>query len=292
MALEERRIKVQLDSIFGDNENRKQEVIQSPERQFFLQHHELFPGKYQPRSVFASETLEELAASIKADGILQPLIVRKMKGGEKYEIIAGERRWRAAKLAGIENVPVVIRNLDDKMALEFALIENIQREDLNPIEQAYALNRLHQEFNMTHEEISCRVGRSRSVVTSLLRLLNLPMQVQRLLEERKIEMGHAKALLSLDEDKIIFCSKKIVEKGLSVRQAEELAQQIKLNTVVTKSHVSTKYEKEINRWVNVLAEKFASRVRIRLNNKGEGNLAFSVNSIEELRWLVNQLTAE
>jgi ParB family chromosome partitioning protein len=181
-------------------------------------------GQFQPRSKFDGSKLDELTQSIASQGVIQPLVVREISANQ-YEIIAGERRWRAAKQAGLEEVPVVIRNIDDQMALAIALIENIQRESLTPIEEAKALSKLIQDFNMTHEEVSKVVGRSRSAVSNLLRLLKLSDAIKTMLESGEIDMGHARTLLPLPDDLQIQLAQEIVARGLSVRQTEVLVKQ-------------------------------------------------------------------
>ena len=185
----------------------------------------LQPGKYQPRTHMDQASLESLADSIRAQGIMQPIVVRLVDGG-KYEIIAGERRWRASQLAGLKEVPVIIREIADDVALAMALIENIQRENLNPIEEANGIQRLIEEFNMTHESAAQAVGRSRSAVTNLLRLQNLHGVVQEMLAQAKLDMGHARALLMLDGAKQIAAAEEIVQNQLSVRAAEQLVKKL------------------------------------------------------------------
>lgn len=188
---------------------------------------DLQPGRYQPRRHLSEDNLAELAASIREQGVLQPLVVRPSgsapdrSGQEPYEIVAGERRWRAAKIAGLSTVPVLVRDLDDQSALAVALIENLQREDLNPIDQAYSLARLAEEFELTHEQVARSVGRSRTSVSNLLRLLDLQDDVKDLLAKGRIDMGHARAMLSLDPKRQLSLARKAEAKGLSVRQVEE-----------------------------------------------------------------------
>jgi ParB family chromosome partitioning protein len=245
----------------------------------------LISGKYQPRTEFNDEALSDLAASIKAQGIIQPLIVRNLTP-DQYEIIAGERRWRAAKIAGLTTVPAIIRNVSDETALAFALIENIQREALNPVEEALSLVRLKDEFSMTHEEIAERVGRSRSAVTNLMRLLSLDEEVKGWLRLGKIEMGHARALLSLDLDTQLIAAKKIIEKSMSVREAEKLVQKIKSPQAIFTESPSSRLNEQINVWTKILSEQLASTVKIRVNSKGEGNVIIPVHSPEDIEWLI------
>ena len=183
------------------------------------------PGKFQPRNHFAEDSIAELAASIKVQGIMQPIVLRSL-GNESFEIIAGERRWRAAQHAGLEKIPAVVRNVDDDAAIAMSLIENIQREDLNPLEEAGALARLIDDFGFTHQEVADAVGKSRSGVTNMLRLTHLARPVAEMLNSGKIEMGHARALLTLTDAQQIETAEIIVEKGLNVRQTEEMVRNL------------------------------------------------------------------
>ena len=219
----------------------------------------LRPGKYQPRKTFDSTALEELAESIKKQGLIQPIIVRAIDE-DKYEIIAGERRWRASQLAGLREVPVIIRKIDDADALAIALIENIQRENLNAIDQAKALEQLVSEFTMTHQEIAAMVGKSRATITNLLRLLNLNPNVQSLIENQTIEMGHARALLALENDEQIEIANTVVAKGLSVRETERL---------VANSHRFKSSPSAQNKYVNPDIKKLALSLESYLNTKVE-----------------------
>jgi len=248
----------------------------------------LVSGKYQPRTNFDHDSINELALSIKSQGILLPLIVRQTDL-ETFEIIAGERRWRAAKIAGLQTVPAVIRNISDETALAFGLIENIQREDLNPIDEAMAFIRLKEEFSMTHEEIAERVGRSRSSVTNLMRLVSLPEDVQALLRTGKIEMGHARALLSLDKVDQSQLASKIINKSLSVREVEQLVKKEKISIQPTLS-LEKKHNEQIAKWEKSLEEKISSKVKISLNAKGEGKIIISISSSEEIEWLISKIT--
>ncbi|MCP4048451.1 MAG: ParB/RepB/Spo0J family partition protein, partial [Gammaproteobacteria bacterium] len=184
------------------------------------------PGPYQPRSIFDADRLQELADSIRHQGVIQPVVVRA-KGENNYELIAGERRWRAAQIAGIENIPAIVRKVPDEIAIAMALVENIQREDLNPIEEATALRRLVDEFQMTHQEAGDSVGRSRSAVSNLLRLLELSEDVRELVDARHLEMGHARALLTLEPSLQAKAAREVVARGLSVRETEQLVRRLK-----------------------------------------------------------------
>jgi ParB family transcriptional regulator, chromosome partitioning protein len=251
----------------------------------------LTSGKYQPRSVISDDSLFDLASSIKAQGIIQPLIVRNI-GADRYEIIAGERRWRAAKIAGLSNVPAIIRNVTDETALAFALIENIQRESLNPIDEAVSLVRLKDEFSMTHEEIAERVGRSRSAVTNLMRLLSLHHDVQGWLRANEIEMGHARALLPLDAQMQLKIAQRVIEKDMSVRDTEKMVQSIIRLPHRTQESTASQFDTKINGWTTALSKKLSSNVKIHLNAKGEGKITISVQSPEEIEWLIEAIRTD
>jgi ParB family chromosome partitioning protein len=245
---------------------------------------QLKPGKYQPRSRMDEESLKELAASIKAQGIMQPILARELVNGD-YEIIAGERRWRAAQLAGLTQVPVLLRKVPDNAALAMALIENIQREDLNPLEEAIGIQRLIDEFQMTHQAAADAVGRSRSAASNLLRLLKLPQTVQDMLMEGSIDMGHARALISLENAEQILLANKIILLGLSVRETEKLVQQQAEQADVKQTN-DTKQEKNIDRDTLKLQEEMSehlgSRVEIKPNKKGGGKLIIEYSSNDHL----------
>jgi ParB family chromosome partitioning protein len=246
---------------------------------------ELQPGKYQPRTRMDQASLEELARSLKSQGVMQPILARTLGKG-RYEIIAGERRWRAAKIAGLREVPVVIREVPDSAALAMALIENIQRENLNPLEEATGIHRLINEFKMTHQEAADAVGRSRAATTNLLRLLNLPQAVQALLYEGKIDMGHARALLALEGRRQEDVAKRVAERGLSVRETEKAVQDI-LNPKPKKSS-RLKTNRDILRFEEELSEKFGTKVEIKLGKKGAGKLVISYTSHEHLDDLLSK----
>ena len=249
---------------------------------------ELQPGKYQPRTRLDQASLEELARSLKSQGVMQPILARTLGKG-RYEIIAGERRWRAAKLAGLREVPVVIREVPDSAALAMALIENIQRENLNPLEEATGIHRLINEFKMTHQEAAEAVGRSRAATSNLLRLLNLPQSVQRLLYDGRIDMGHARALLALDGRRQEDLAKRVAERGLSVRETESAVQNI-LNPKPKKSGRS-KTSRDILRFEEELSERFGTTVEIKPGKKGAGKLVISYASHEHLDDLLSKFKA-
>jgi ParB family chromosome partitioning protein len=234
-------------------------------------------GKYQPRTRMDKESLGELAESIKAQGVMQPVLVRPVGGG-KYEIIAGERRWRAAQLAGLGEVPALIREVADEAALAMSLIENIQRENLNPLEEALGIQRLISEFGMTHQAASEALGSSRSAVSNLLRLLNLAAPVQELLMQGKIDMGHARALLSLSAAKQIETANLVVHKGLSVRETEKLVYQIE--HPVVKHHPQR--DRDLLRLQENFSAKLGAQVVITPGKKGKGTILIHYESLEQL----------
>lgn len=235
-------------------------------------------GKYQPRRDMDPQALEELAQSIKAQGVMQPIVVRPI-AGERYEIIAGERRWRATQQAGLDSIPAVIREVPDEAAIAMALIENIQREDLNPIEEAIALQRLQQEFELTQQQVADAVGKSRVTITNLLRLMSLPDDVKLLLERGDIEMGHARALLGLPAEQQTEAARQVVARGLTVRQTEALVRQW-LNPRRDSSDIRS--NPDIDRLQQDLAERIGAEVKIQHGAKGKGRLVISYNSLDEL----------
>lgn len=237
----------------------------------------LQPGKYQPRTHMDKESLSELAESIKAQGVMQPVLVRPIDG-EGYEIIAGERRWRAAQLAGLTEVPALIREVPDEAALAMSLIENIQRENLNPLEEAMGIQRLIKEFGMTHQAASEALGSSRSAVSNLLRLLNLAAPVQELLMQGKIDMGHSRALLSLPAAKQIETANLVVHKGLSVRETERLVYRIE--HPVVKHH--PKRDRDLLRLQENISAKLGAQVIITSGKKGKGTILIHYDSLEQL----------
>lgn len=245
-------------------------------------------GKYQPRRDMNQDALEELANSIRAQGVMQPIVVRPI-GPDKYEIIAGERRWRASQLAGLDTVPVVIRDVPDEAAIAMALIENIQREDLNPIEEAIALSRLQQEFELTHQQIADAVGKSRATVTNLLRLMALREDVQRLLEHGDLEMGHARALLSLTPELQASTAQQVVSKGLSVRQTESLVRKLLEDKPEPSADETVSADADIRRLQDSLAEKVGAVVMIQHTTKGKGKLVFTYNSLDELDGILSHI---
>lgn len=244
-------------------------------------------GKYQPRKDIDPDKLQELADSIKAQGIIQPIVVRQI-AHEKYEIVAGERRWRAAQLAGMAQVPIVVKEIDDRAAMAIALIENIQREDLNPLEEAEALRRLLDEFHMTHQHIAEAIGKSRATVTNLLRLMELHPDVKKLLLNNQLEMGHARALLSLDGIKQVALANKVVKEGLTVRAAERLAKESQAEPKIQKVKV---IDNDTLRLQNDLSAKLGAKVIIDHKENGSGKLVIAYSSLDELDGIIGQFNA-
>lgn len=237
-------------------------------------------GKYQPRTDMHEEALQELADSIKAQGVMQPIVVRPI-AGKRFEIIAGERRWRATQLAGLDTIPAVIRLVSDESAVAMALIENIQRENLNPIEEAMALKRLQEEFSLTQQEVAEAVGKSRTTVTNLLRLMSLNPEVRIMLERGDLEMGHARALLGLEGDVQSEAAKTVVGKGLSVRQTEALVRRLQSGSPQKKSQ-EVREDPDIRRLQEDLSERIGARVEIRHTARGSGQVTLRYNSLDEL----------
>jgi len=250
---------------------------------------ELQPGKYQPRTRMDPGSLEELAASIKSQGVMQPILVRQIGGlfdAKRYEIIAGERRWRAAQIAGLSQVPCLVREIPDEAALAMSLIENIQREDLNPLEEAAGIQRLIDEFGMTHQAAADAVGRSRPAASNLLRLLQLAPQVQELLMAGDIDMGHARALLPLDGAAQVGLANLIAARGLSVREAERLVHQ-ELNP---KTHLpAPQPDRDILRLEEEIADRLGATVKIKANKKGAGAVTIQFGDLDQLDGLLEKL---
>ncbi|MCI0668552.1 MAG: ParB/RepB/Spo0J family partition protein [Methylococcaceae bacterium] len=243
-------------------------------------------GKYQPRKDIDQERLQELADSISAQGVIQPIVVRRLDD-EKYEIVAGERRWRAAQLAGLHEVPVIIRNISDQVAMALALIENIQREDLNPLEEAEGLDRLLTEFNMTHQQVADAVGKSRTTVTNLLRLLDLQDEVKDYLAKGRIEMGHARALLGLDGPIQIQAARKVAARGLNVRATEKLVRNLQAEGP-SESEPEAR-DPDIEALETRISEKLGARVAIQHKASGKGRLVISYTTLEELEGVLERM---
>jgi ParB family chromosome partitioning protein len=273
-----------LDALLSGNSTSKQNDVLRE-----LKVEQLKPGKYQPRSRMDEASLNELAASIRVQGVMQPILARELPEGG-YEIIAGERRWRAAQLAELKVVPVIVRKVPDNAALAMALIENIQREDLNPLEEAIGIQRLIDEFQMTHQAAADAVGRSRSAASNLLRLLKLPHPVQDMLMEGSLDMGHARALLSLEGSQQVLLANKIILEGLSVREAEKLVQ---AQAGQAPAKVDSQKPKKANRDTQQLQEDISAhlgtRVEIKSNSKGGGKLVIEFTSNDHLEELLGGL---
>ena len=247
----------------------------------------LQPGKYQPRTRMDAGSLEELAASIRAQGLMQPIIVRPIGAG-RHEIIAGERRWRAAQIAELTEVPVIVREIPDEAALAMSLIENIQREDLNPLEEATGIQRLIDEFGMTHQQAADAVGRSRPATSNLLRLLNLPKPVQEFLMAGDIEMGHARSLLSLEPADQILVANQVIAKRLSVRETEKLVNH-RLKPQEDSRKAKPDADRDVLRLQEELSDKIGAVVNIKANNKGAGTLVIEFASLDQLDGLITRI---
>lgn len=274
-----------LDALLGDVNQDENSLNDS------LQHFPLDmiqPGKYQPRMDMSQESLEELADSIRSQGLVQPIVVRPIDGGH-YEIIAGERRWRASKLAGLESVPVLIKDVSDRNAIAMALIENIQRENLNPMEEANALHRLREEFELTHQQTAEAVGKSRATITNLLRLRNLNDDVKKLLENCDLEMGHARTLLALEGESQSEAALQIVEKGLSVRETEQLIRRLLKPSSTDKQEIAEPSLEEINEIQQRIADKLGNGFSIKHRANGKGKLVFDYANVDELKRLIKQI---
>lgn len=244
-------------------------------------------GRYQPRLNMKTEALQELADSIRAQGIVQPIVVRRLPDGGRYELIAGERRWRAAQMAGLHEIPAIIREVDDRGAVSLALIENIQRAELNAIEEANALHRLITEFGLTHQEAAEAVGRSRAAVSNLVRLLDLAEPVRRLVEQGKLEMGHARALLGLPVERQVAAARRITAKGMSVRQAEQMVKSLLAAPAAVRK--SADVDPDIRRLEQNLGERLGARVSFQHGAKGDGMLRIHYNSLEELDGILSHI---
>ncbi len=251
-------------------------------------------GQYQPRADIRQDTLEDLAASIKAQGVVQPIVARpigEVKGTLRYEIVAGERRWRAAQLAGLQEIPAVVKDIPDEAAIAMALIENIQRENLNPLEEARALDRLIREFDLTHAEAAEAVGRSRAAVSNLLRLQELSDKVKPMLESRQLEMGHARALLGIGNAvQQLDAARQVVKKGLSVRATEQLVKSM-LDRGGSKkpAPAADAGNADIRRLEQDVSEKIGAKVRVQHTKKGSGKVVISYNSLDELDGILKHI---
>ncbi len=286
MAIKKRGLHRGLDALLGDVAPRETVL---PERTEGLQQipvEWLKRGRYQPRKDIEPTKIQELAESIKAQGIIQPILVRQL-APESFEIIAGERRWRAAQLAQLAEVPVLVRELDDKSALAIALIENIQREDLSPLEEAEALQRLIDEFDMTQQTMADAVGKSRAQVTNLLRLLGLEPEVKALLNNRELDVGHARALLPLAAELQIKAARKVAQQGLTVRMTENLAKQLQQNQSAPATKPSA--DPDSQRLIERLTEKLGAKVTINHSANGGGKLVVNYRSLDQLEGILQTL---
>lgn len=246
----------------------------------------LQPGKYQPRGEMEEEPLNELAQSIKKQGVLQPLLVRELADG-RYEIIAGERRWRASQIAGLTEVPVVVKQVDDETAMAMALIENLQREDLNAMDQARAMQRLTNEFSLTHQQIADLLSKSRTAVSNFLRLMSLPNSIKKLVEHGDLDMGHARALLMLDEEQQNQVAQIIIAKNLSVRETEKLVERVKSDLHVKEP--SPPLAPQYNQQIDVLAKHLRAKIKVKAGKTGKGSLVIQYNSAYDLEQILSQL---
>ena len=244
-------------------------------------------GRFQPRRNFDEDKLRELADSINAQGMVQPIVVRPAGDG-KYEIIAGERRWRAAQMAGLADVPVVIREVDDQAAMAMALIENIQRDDLNPLEEAAALHRLLNEFELTHQQVAQAVGKSRTTVTNLIRLLDLNPEVKDLLDRGELEMGHARALLALEGKMQTEAASRVAAKGLSVRETEALVRRLSQPKAPAAAQ-PVEEDPDVRRLLSDLTDRLGARVALQQGSGGKGRLIISYNNLEELEGILDHI---
>jgi ParB family chromosome partitioning protein len=267
-----------LDALLGGNEAPREALMTLPVAQ-------IRPGRYQPRTRMDQQALAELAASIRAQGLMQPVLVRPVER-DRYELIAGERRWRAAQMAGLEEVPALVREIPDNAALAMSLIENIQRENLNPMEEAAGVQRLVEEFRMTHEQAADAIGRSRSATTNLLRLLKLARPVQEMVMEGALEMGHARALLALDAARQIEAGHRVAAKGLSVRETEALAQALLRGPSARRRK---RADRDLARLEDEASERLGTTVQIRPARKGTGKLVLQYSSLDHLEQLLTKL---
>ena len=281
MSEEKKSLGMGLDSLLGDSKDRPSRggVLELPLE-------ELVPGQYQPRHKMYKATLKELSESIKSQGVLQPILARK-RASKGYEIVVGERRWRAAQLAGLKTIPTIIKELNNDESAKIALIENLQREDLNAMDQARGLQRLQIEFNLSQEDLAASVGKSRPTVTNLLRLTNLSTTVQELLESGKIEMGHARALLSVEERSQGAIAQEIASKQLSVRQVEKLVANLRGQPKQKK--VKRKKDPDTLRLEREISERFGAKTDITHNKRGEGKLIINFKNLSELQGILDKI---
>ncbi len=283
-----------LAALIGNSNYNKRVIIDPPTQKAtesdltYLEIEKLQAGIYQPRKNFKEESLSELANSILENGVISPIIIRLV--GNQYEIIAGERRWRAAKLAGLKQVPVIIKNIDDQKVLEISIVENVQRQDLNAIEEAEAIERLISEFSYSHEKVAASIGKSRSHVSNILRLLKLPKEVQEMIASEKISMSHARAIINSDQDPIVLVNK-IIEKGLSVRDIENMVRKTPEKSV-KKPQVSKNNNKdqELIELEQSIANELGLQVEINYDAENKGNISINFSNLEQLDRVIQLLS--
>ena len=280
MSVKKRGLGRGLDALLGGSVGSAAEAAESEGELRKLKVSAIQAGKYQPRHIFEDDKLEELAASIKSQGLIQPVVVRAISKG-RYELIAGERRWRAAQLAGLVEMPALVKEVADQAVIAMALIENIQREDLSPLEESQALERLIEEFSLTHQQAADAVGRSRASVSNLLRLLELPDEIRQMLDKCQLDMGHARALLTLPETRALALAREAVKNDWSVRQLEAAARGAGATTG-SKSKSATKRDPNIAELERDLAAKLATRVALAHGRGGKGKLVIHYHSLDEL----------
>ena len=280
MSKEKKSLGRGLDSLLGERKTKVSQGINEVPLE------DLVPGQYQPRQKMHKETLQELSQSIKSQGVLQPILARQQASGG-FEIVVGERRWRAAQLAGLKTIPTIVKDLNNDEVAKISLVENLQREDLNAMDQARGLQRLQKEFNLSQQDLASSVGKSRPTIGNLLRLNKLSRAVQELLELNKIEMGHARALLSVEEQEQKFLAEEIIRKKLTVREAEKQISSLRQGTKTQKAPAkrdpnTVKLEKEIS-------ESLGAKVEIKHNKKGRGKLTISFNNLDELQGILEKI---
>ncbi|ABV89558.1 ParB/RepB/Spo0J family partition protein [Shewanella pealeana] len=293
MTLKKRGLGKGLDALLSTSQAASQRVAPAIEVEQDIKNDDLItldidrlqPGKYQPRKDMSSEALEELAESIRAQGIIQPIVVRKVSP-ESYEIIAGERRWRASQLAGLSAIPCIVKQVADEAAVAIALIENIQREDLNAMEEAIALNRLIEEFDLTHQQIADAVGKSRATVSNLLRLNGLNEPVKRMLEYGDIDMGHGRALLAISGDEQTNLARLVVAKELTVRETERLVSKTLNQTEIVEKPAK---DHDVVRLESQLIERLGAKVSLTHNKKGKGKMVINYQNLSELEGIISKI---
>ena len=287
MAVKKRGLGKGLDALLGTSSSAGTDKQVRAEELKHLPVDLIQPGRFQPRTGMDPDKLQELADSIKVQGVVQPIVVRPIGAG-RYEIIAGERRWRATQMAALDTVPSVVRDVPDQVTVAMALIENIQREDLNPLEESSALKRLIEEFDLTHSEAAEAVGRSRAAVSNLLRLQELEAAVKEMIDQHKLEMGHARALLALAGSDQVQAARQVALKGLSVRDTEALVRRA-LGPGSKKKAAPTRIDPDIERLQNELTERLCARVQLKHRTSGKGQIIINYGSLEELDGLLDRI---